>query len=110
MRSQPHPVGVKLQQTGIANLEQRGHRIVEHGIAKLISQTAQVNALVQTQPKEERLLKGLVAPNDIELGTRRCSRQIRADGTESQRRCRGTRPDRWCWQTARHLRRSRNIE
>ncbi len=53
MRGQPHLARVELQQSGIADLEQRGHGIVEHGIAKLIPKMAEINALVQTKAKEE---------------------------------------------------------
>jgi hypothetical protein len=49
MRRQPHAVGVQLQQTGVANLQQRRHRFMQHSLAKLAAQTFEADALVQTQ-------------------------------------------------------------
>ncbi len=64
---QIYAVGVQLEQAGIADLKQRGHGVVENCLAELQTQMAEIDALIQTQSKEERFFEGFVASKDIDL-------------------------------------------
>ena len=52
----------------MADLQQGGHRLVEHCFAKLGAQCIEIDTFIQTEAEEESLFEGFVASDKSDLG------------------------------------------